>query len=86
VNRTDTSKRLAKLRSEFTRLKAPNPQELAMSANEVKALLGEIKRDGRALIDQLQVLSKAGQEQGLVNDVINSLERTLGQVKSQDTR
>jgi hypothetical protein len=84
VNRTETAKKLAKLRTEFTRLKAPDPQELAMSANELKSLLGEIKRDGRALIDQLQVLYKAGQEPGLVNDVIVRLERTLGQVKSQD--
>jgi hypothetical protein len=85
VNRSDTSKRLAKLRTEFTRLKAPDPQELAMSTSEMRALLTEIKRDGRALIDQLQVLSKAGQEPGLVIDVINRLERTLGEVKSQET-
>jgi hypothetical protein len=85
VNRSDTSKRLAKLRTEFTRLKAPDPQELAMSSGEVKALITEIKRDGRALIDQLQVLSKAGQEPGLVHDVLSRLERTLGQVKSQDS-
>jgi hypothetical protein len=77
---------LAKLRSEFNRLKAPEPRELAMSAAELKVLLTEIKHDSRALIDQLQALAKAGQEPGLVSDVIGRLERTLGQVKAQDTQ
>lgn len=82
---SDTVQRLAKLRTEFNRLKAPDAYELAMSADELKRLLGEIRAEGRALVEQLQALAKAGKEPGLVTEITGRLERTLGRLKSQDT-
>lgn len=81
---TDTAQRLAKLRSEFNRLKAPDADQLAMSGEELKKLLGEIRAEGRALVEQLQALAKAGKEPGLVSEIAGRLERTLGRLKSQD--
>jgi hypothetical protein len=81
---TDTSQRLAKLRNEFSRLKAPDPGELAMSADELRRLLGEIRTEGRALIEQLQALAKTGKESALVSEIAGRLERTLGRLKDQD--
>jgi hypothetical protein len=81
---SDTAQRLAKLRTEFNRLKAPDPNELAMSADELRKLLGEIRVESRALIDQLQVLAKAGREPGLVSEITGRLERTIGRLKAQE--
>ncbi len=81
---SDTVQRLAKLRSEFNRLKAPDPCELAISTDEVKRLLAEIRVESRALIEQLQVLAKSGKEPGLVSEITGRLERTLGKLKQQD--
>jgi hypothetical protein len=81
---SDTVQRLAKLRSEFTRLKAPDPGELPMSATEVKQLVAEIRSESRALIEQLQVLAKSGREPGLVSEITGRLERTLVKLKQQD--
>ncbi len=81
---TETSQRLARLRSEFTRLKAPDPSELAMSGDELRKLLSEIRLEGRALVEQLQVLAKTGREPGLVSEITGRLERTLGRLKSQE--
>jgi hypothetical protein len=82
---TDTVQRLAKLRNEFNRLKAPDPSELAMSADELRRLLGEIRAEARSLIEQLQVLAKNGKEPGLVSEIAGRLERTLGRLKDQDS-
>ena len=82
---SDTVQRLAKLRVEFNRLKAPDPYELAMSADELKKLLAEIRAEGRALVEQLQALAKAGKEPGLVTEITGRLERTLGRLRAQDT-
>lgn len=82
---TETAQRLAKLRSEFNRLKAPDASELAMSTDELRKLMGEIKNEGRALIEQLQVLAKSGKEPGLISEIAGRLERTLGRLKSQDS-
>lgn len=82
---SDTAQRLAKLRAEFNRLKAPEPSELALSAEEVKKLLTEIKTEGRALVEQLQALAKSGKEPELVSEIASRLERTLGRLKSQET-
>jgi len=76
--------RLAKLRSEFSRLKAPDPDELAMSPEELKRLQAEIRSEGRALVEQLQALAKSGKEPGLVNEIAGRLERTLGRLKAQE--
>jgi hypothetical protein len=81
---SDIVQRLAKLRGEFTRLKAPE-YELAMSGEELKKLLGEIRAEGRALVEQLQSLAKSGKEPGLVNELTGRLERTLGRLKAQDS-
>lgn len=81
---SDTVQRLAKLRSEFNRLRAPDPGELAMSASEVKQLVAEIRAESRALIEQLQALAKSGKEPGLVNEITGRLERTLVKFKEQD--
>jgi hypothetical protein len=81
---TDTVQRLAKLRAEFTRLKAPDAYELAISGDELKKLLSEIRAEGRALVEQLQALAKAGKEPGLVTEITGRLERTLGRLKDQD--
>lgn len=80
---SDTAHRLARLRAEFNRLKAPDAYQLAMSAEELKQLLSEIRSEGRALVEQLQALSKAGKEPGLVSEIAGRLERTLGRLKSQ---
>jgi hypothetical protein len=80
---SDTAQRLARLRTEFNRLKAPDPSELAMSADELRKLLGEIRAEGRALVEQLQVLAKSGKEPELVTEITGRLERTLGRVKGQ---
>ncbi|MHC1769506.1 MAG: hypothetical protein AB9869_35350 [Verrucomicrobiia bacterium] len=82
---SDTVQRLSKLRSEFSRLKAPDPYELAMSADEAKRLVAEIRVESRALIEQLQALAKSGKEPGLVNELTGRLERTLGKFKQQDS-
>ena len=82
---TDTAQRLAKLRAELNRLKAPDASELAMSGEELRKLLGEIRVEGRALIDQLQALAKSGREAALVSEITGRLERTLVKVKEQDT-
>jgi hypothetical protein len=82
---SETAQRLAKLRSEFSRLKAPDPSELAMSSDELKKLLGEIRSEGRALVEQLQVLAKSGKEQEVVTEITGRLERTLGRLKGQGT-
>jgi hypothetical protein len=82
---SDTAQRLTKLRTEFSRLKAPDASELAMSADEIRRLQGEIRAEGRALVDQLQVLAKTGKEPGLVNEITGRLERTLGRLKGQET-
>ncbi len=84
VNTSDTVQRLARLRAEFNRLKAPDAYELAMSAEELKKLLAEIRAEGRALIEQLQALAKSGKEAGLVTEITGRLERTLGRLKAQD--
>ena len=81
---TDTVQRLAKLRTEFNRLKAPDGYELAMSGDELRKLLTEIRAEGRALVEQLQALAKAGKEPGLVSEITGRLERTLGRLKEQD--
>jgi hypothetical protein len=81
---SDTAQRLAKLRNEFSRLKAPDADELAMSSDEVRRLQAEIRSEGRALVDQLQALAKTGKEPGLVNEITGRLERTLGKLKAQD--
>jgi hypothetical protein len=83
VNMSDTAQRLARLRAEFNRLKAPEPSELALSAEELKRLLTEIKTEGRALIEQLQALAKSGKEPDLVSEITGRLERTLGRLKTQ---
>ncbi len=84
-NMSDSAQqRLAKLRSEFSRLKAPDADELAMSPEELKRLQAEIRTEGRALIEQLQALAKAGKEPGLVNEIAGRLERTLGKLKAQE--
>ena len=82
---SDTVQRLAKLRAEFNRLKAPDAYELAMSADELKRLLSEIRAEGRALVEQLQALAKTGKEQGLVTEITGRLEKTLGRLKEQDS-
>ena len=81
---TDTVQRLAKLRTEFTRLKAPDAYELAMSGDELRKLLSEIRAEGRALVEQLQALVKSGKELGAVSEIAGRLERSLGQLKDQD--
>ncbi len=85
VNMSETAQRLARLRAEFNRLKAPEAYELAMSAEELKKLLTEIKTEGRALIEQLQALAKSGKEPGLVTELTGRLERTLGRLKAQES-
>ncbi len=80
----DTVQRLARLRAEFSRLKAPDPYELPMSPEELKKLQAEIRVEGRALVEQLQALAKAGREPGLVTEIAGRLERTLGKLRSQD--
>lgn len=80
---TETVQRLAKLRAEFTRFKAPDAQELAMPADEVKQLVSEIRTEGKALVEQLQGLAKAGKEPNLVTEITSKLERTLGKLRSQ---
>lgn len=82
---SDTTQRLSKLRSEFSRLKPPDPEELAMSTDELRQLVGEIKSESRALIEQLQLLAKTGKEPGLVSEITGRLERTLGKLKEQDS-
>jgi hypothetical protein len=82
---SDTVQRLARLRTEFTRLKAPDAYELALSADELKRLLAEIRSEGRALVDQLQALAKAGKEPVLVTEIAGRLERTLGKLKEQES-
>ena len=82
---SDTAQRLAKLRTELNRLKTPDASELAMSAEELRKLLGEIRVEGRALIDQLQALAKTGREPGLVIEITGRLERTLVKVKEQES-
>jgi hypothetical protein len=84
VNASDTAQRLARLRAEFNRLKAPDHYELALSAEELKRLLTEIKTEGRALVEQLQALAKSGKEPALVSEIAGRLERTLGRLKAQD--
>ncbi|MFO1499989.1 MAG: hypothetical protein U1G07_16620 [Verrucomicrobiota bacterium] len=81
---SDTVQRLAKLRTEFTRLKAPEADELSMSTEELKRLLVEIRAESRALIEQLVSLAKTGKEPGLVTETIGRLERTLNRVKAQE--
>jgi hypothetical protein len=81
---SDTVQRLAKLRAEFNRLKAPDAYELAMSAEDLRKLLAEIRAEGRALVEQLQALAKAGKEPGVVSEITGRLERTLSRLKSQD--
>ncbi len=81
---SDTVQRLAKLRSEFNRLKAPDPFDLALSEDEVRKLQTEIRSEGRALVEQLQALAKQGREPGLVNEITGRLERTLVKLKEQD--
>jgi hypothetical protein len=85
VNMSDTAQRLAKLRAEFTRLKAPDAEELPMSTDEVRRLLSEIRSEGRALVDQLQALAKSGKEPGVVTEITGRLERTLGRLKEQES-
>ena len=85
VNTSDTVQRLAKLRAEFNRLKAPDPAEVAMSAEELKKLLSEIRAESRALLEQLQSLARSGKEPALVTEIAGRLERTLGRLKAQDT-
>ena len=80
---TETVQRLAKLRAEFSRLKAPDPQELAMPGEEVKQLVTEIRAEGKALVEQLQGLAKSGKEPGLVTELTGRLERSLGKLRSQ---
>jgi hypothetical protein len=82
---SETAQRLAKLRADFNRLKAPDAEELAMSGEEVKKLLTEIRNEGRALVEQLQALAKSGKEPGLVTELTGRLERTLGRLKSQES-
>jgi hypothetical protein len=84
VNMSDTAQRLARLRAEFNRLKAPDAYELAMSADELKRLLTEIRTEGRALVDQLQAFAKAGKDPGVVTEIAGRLERTLGRLKEQE--
>jgi hypothetical protein len=84
VNTSDTAQRLARLRAEFNRLKAPEPYELALPADELKRLLMEIRTEGRALIEQLQALAKSGKEPGVVSEITGRLERTLGRLKAQE--
>lgn len=55
-----------------------------MSGEELKKLLSEIRSEGRALVEQLQSLAKTGKEPGVVTEITNRLERTLGRLKSQD--
>lgn len=81
---SDTAQRLSRLRSEFNRLKAPEASELAMSSEELGRLLGEIRVEGRALIEQLQVLARSGKEPGLVSEITGRLEKTLGRLKEQE--
>lgn len=82
---SDVVQRLAKLRAEFSRLKAPDAYELAMSADELRRLQAEIRAEGRALVEQLQNLAKTGKEPGLVTEITGRLERTLGRLKSQES-
>ena len=82
---SETAQRLARLRAEFGRLKAPEADELAMSADEVRKLQTEIRTEGRALVEQLQTLAKTGREQALVTEIAGRLERTLGKLKAQDS-
>ena len=82
---SETAQRLARLRAEFGRLKAPEADELAMSADEVRKLQTEIRTEGRALVEQLQALAKTGREQALVTEIAGRLERTLGKLKSQES-
>ena len=82
---SETAQRLAKLRADFNRLKAPDAEDLAMSGEEVKRLLTEIRNEGRALVEQLQALAKSGKEPGLVTELTGRLERTLGRLKSQES-
>lgn len=84
VGATDTVQRLAKLRTEFNRLKAPDPSDLPMSGEELKRLLTEIRAEGRALVEQLQALAKTGKEHGAVTEIAGRLERTLVRLKSQE--
>jgi len=81
---SDTGQRLAKLRAEFSRLKAPDAEELELPPEEVRRLQNEIRAEGRALIEQLQALAKSGKEPGLVSELTTRLERTLGKLKAQD--
>ena len=81
---SDTVQKLSRLRTEFNRLKGPDARELAMSAEELRQLLAEIRAEGRALVEQLLALAKAGHEPALVTEIADKLERTLGKVKEQD--
>jgi len=81
---SDMVQRLAKLRAEFARLKAPDAEDLAMSNEELRRLLSEIRSEGRVLIEQLQTLAKSGKEPGFVTEMAGRLERTLARLKDQD--
>jgi hypothetical protein len=83
---SETAQRLAKLRAEFGRVKAPDAEELAMSTDEARRLQAEIRTEGRALVEQLQVLAKSGQELDLVSEIAGRLERTLGKLKAQESK
>ena len=57
-----------------------------MTSAELSQLLGEIKAEGRALIEQLLRLARTGRELDVVTEIAGRLERTLVRLKAQESQ